>query len=246
MNISGFCDQFLPEKYFTIYLSPRTEFFSHMTARPHDPESRRRPLRIVVALVLVMVAVLLAAGCVSQPQTATDPAGTSAGHEGVLLEFPGSTTIIAQGVTSVSDLAAKGVGNPESLNIPGGINNPNGIKRFDLVTFNHPALNGKLKSGQRFPVRIRGTEYLANVTRMTFDKNDDGIDSYHGGLDGEKSSEILITVSSKVIMGSISVTPGETLWIEPVENRSRGEKSLYPLHMIYSSKDVAAHRYRID
>jgi hypothetical protein len=35
-----------------------------MTARPHDPESRRRLLCIAVALVLVMVAVLLAAGCV--------------------------------------------------------------------------------------------------------------------------------------------------------------------------------------
>jgi hypothetical protein len=34
-----------------------------MTARPVEPESRRRTLRIVVALVLVMVAVLLAAGC---------------------------------------------------------------------------------------------------------------------------------------------------------------------------------------
>jgi hypothetical protein len=36
--------------------------FSHMTARPVDPDSRRRPLRIAVALVLAMVAVLLAGG----------------------------------------------------------------------------------------------------------------------------------------------------------------------------------------
>jgi hypothetical protein len=34
-----------------------------MTARPLDPESRRRPIYAAVALVLVMVAVLLAAGC---------------------------------------------------------------------------------------------------------------------------------------------------------------------------------------
>jgi len=38
-----------------------------MTARFIDPESRRRPLRIAVALVLVMVAVLLAAGCTTEP-----------------------------------------------------------------------------------------------------------------------------------------------------------------------------------
>ncbi|MFA5267083.1 MAG: hypothetical protein WC379_03855 [Methanoregula sp.] len=40
-----------------------------MTARPIDPESWSRPVYAAVALVLVMVAVLLAAGCVSQPET---------------------------------------------------------------------------------------------------------------------------------------------------------------------------------
>ncbi len=34
-----------------------------MTARPIDPESRRRPVYATVAPVLMMVAVLLAAGC---------------------------------------------------------------------------------------------------------------------------------------------------------------------------------------
>ena len=46
-----------------------------MTARPVDPESRRRPLCTAVALVLVMVAVLLAAGCMGpgQDNTAAAP-----------------------------------------------------------------------------------------------------------------------------------------------------------------------------
>ena len=43
-------------------IEKRTEFFSHMTARPLDPESRR-PVCVAVALVLVMAAVLVAAGC---------------------------------------------------------------------------------------------------------------------------------------------------------------------------------------
>jgi hypothetical protein len=217
-----------------------------MTVRLLDPASRRRPVIAALALALVMVAVVLAAGCMSEQQIASYPVQGNSEHEELLLEFPGRTSIVAQGVTSVSDLTAEGVENPESLNIPGGLDNPNGIKRFDLVTFDHPALNENLKSGQRFPVRIRGTEYIANVTRMTFDNNDDGIDSYHGGLDGEKSSEILITVSSKVILGSISVNRTETYWIEAVENRTRGEKSVSPLHMIYSSKDIPPHSYRID
>ena len=39
------------------------DFFSHMTTRPIVPESRWMPVSTAVALVLVMVAVLLAAGC---------------------------------------------------------------------------------------------------------------------------------------------------------------------------------------
>jgi hypothetical protein len=39
-----------------------------MTARPIDPESRRRPIYAAVALVLVMVAVLLAAASMRQPR----------------------------------------------------------------------------------------------------------------------------------------------------------------------------------
>jgi hypothetical protein len=47
-----------------------------MTARPHDPASWRRPLCITVALVLVMAAVLLAAGCTTNsiPKNQSDSA----------------------------------------------------------------------------------------------------------------------------------------------------------------------------
>ncbi len=40
-----------------------------MAARPVDPESRRRPVYAAVALVLVIVAVLLAAGCIGGSRT---------------------------------------------------------------------------------------------------------------------------------------------------------------------------------
>jgi hypothetical protein len=69
---SGYFDpaiKYSHEKYFTIYLPHRTAFFSHMTARTRDPESRRMPVYAAVTLVLAMVAVLLAAGCVSHPLT---------------------------------------------------------------------------------------------------------------------------------------------------------------------------------
>jgi hypothetical protein len=55
--------KFFPEKYFTRYLSERTELFSHMTARPIFPEIWRRPLYATVAQMLG--AMVMAAGCVS-------------------------------------------------------------------------------------------------------------------------------------------------------------------------------------
>ena len=53
--------------YFPIYLSARTDFFYLMTAHPIFPESRRKLVHIAVALCVVMVAVLLAAGCTTTP-----------------------------------------------------------------------------------------------------------------------------------------------------------------------------------
>jgi hypothetical protein len=58
-----------------------------MTARPLDPESRRRPLRIAVALVLV-AAMVMEAGCVSQQQTNVSPAGTMVKTIKVTLQTP--------------------------------------------------------------------------------------------------------------------------------------------------------------
>jgi hypothetical protein len=196
-----------------------------MTRLPISLENRSRPVNIAVALMVILVTVLLAAGCTNNSE--------------IPFEFTGSTTVIAQGATSVSDLAAKGVENPESLNIP------KGISRFDLVTINLPAINEKLKSGQEIPVRIRGKDYVINVTRMTFDKNDDGIDSYSGKIEGVKSSEVLFTVGPKVIIGRCTTTD-ETFWINPAGNRSRAESSLLVPHYIYSTKDVEPHSFIID
>jgi hypothetical protein len=66
-----------------------------MTARPLDRESRGRPVYTVVALVIVMVAVLLAAGCSSDGQIVREPVNetvtialassitTTSGHSGI-------------------------------------------------------------------------------------------------------------------------------------------------------------------
>jgi hypothetical protein len=56
----------LPKNISQSISPPRTDFSYRMTARPIFSESRRRPVTVAVALCIVMVAVLVAAGCVDQ------------------------------------------------------------------------------------------------------------------------------------------------------------------------------------
>jgi hypothetical protein len=85
--------KFSREKYFTIYLSPCTELFAHMTARPLIPASRRRPVSPAVALVIVMVAVLLAAGCLNQTTgiNQTSPTATILRNTPVIIPLTDTT-----------------------------------------------------------------------------------------------------------------------------------------------------------
>ncbi|OPX62182.1 MULTISPECIES: hypothetical protein [unclassified Methanoregula] len=170
-----------------------------------------------VILVIVLFSAAMAAGCT--------------GDSEMPFEIPGSTSVVVAGATSVSGLGEKGVQDPESLRLL-----PS-LRRFDLVTFDHAAINKKLESGQGLPVRIRGKEYTATMSRMNFAATDNGIYSYRGKLDGEKSSEVLFTTSSNLLTGRFTLN-GETFWIEAVENRSRGRDNPAPLHVIYRSEDV--------
>jgi hypothetical protein len=58
-----------------------------MTARPLNPDSPRRPIYAAVALVLV-AAMVMAAGCVSQQQINVSPAGTMVKTIKVTLQIP--------------------------------------------------------------------------------------------------------------------------------------------------------------
>jgi hypothetical protein len=122
---------------------------------------------------------------------------------------------------------------------------PSVLKQFDLVTFNQPILNEQLKSGSNLNIQIRGKDYRADISRMEFDHIDDGIDTYAGTLEGVKNSNVLLTVSEKVTIGSVSLN-NETFYVEPVTSREQTEASASPVHIIYSSKDVKAQEIQID
>ncbi|HQD26457.1 MAG TPA: hypothetical protein PKV78_07945, partial [Methanoculleus thermophilus] len=139
-------------------------------------------------------------------------------------------TVIVADAASLSDLAAAGIPAPEELDIP------RGITRYDIVTFDHAAVNGRVREGA-LSLRIRGEDYRAGLERMTFDQIDDGIDSYEGTIPGAGGSDVLLTTSEKGLIGSVTFG-GETFWIRPVEPRMRAEGSASPLHMIYSSRDL--------
>jgi hypothetical protein len=243
-----------------------------MTACTIFPESRRRPVYAAVALVLVMAAVLLAAGCVSGTQQGTFPEKITAttilpfatyivvpstpviiatkpssieldGSEETvsetapLFEIIGSTTILPQGTDSTRRVMANGYPAIKRI-VPS-------IKKFDLVIFNHTAINEKLKSGQKIPVRIRGKDRVMNLTRMAFDTIDDGIDGYVGIIEGESGNSVHFTVSSTEILDSITLID-ERIDIQPADNEDKVVNAKSQVHYIDSTKDTEDHGFVID
>ncbi|WP_292519202.1 hypothetical protein [Methanoculleus sp.] len=173
--------------------------------------------------VIAVAAIVLGSG----PQGSGSPAGDESGPPLVVGD---AMTVIVADVASLSDLAAAGIPAPEELDIP------RGITRYDIVTFDHAAVNGRVREGA-LSLRIRGEDYRAGLERMTFDQIDDGIDSYEGTIPGAGGSDVLLTTSENTLTGSVTLG-GETFWIRPVEPRMRAEGSASPLHMIYSSRDL--------
>lgn len=96
------------------------------------------------------------------------------------------------------------------------------------MTFNHAALSREMEGGTLL-LRVRGTEYLAEVHRMNFEQIDDDIDSYEGGrIVGVGESDVLLTTSENGLIGSVTLGR-ETFRIEGgVEPRARAERSASP------------------
>ncbi len=178
----------------------------------------------LLACLIVATAIALGAG-------AQDGTGSPAEDDSApALVVGDAMTVIVAEATSLSDLAAVGIPAPEELQIP------KGITRYDVVTFDHTALNSRVREGALL-LRVRGEEYQADLERMAFDQIDDGIDSYEGTVPGVEGSDVLLTTSEDVLVGSVTLN-GETFWIRTIEPRARAEGSVSSLHMIYSARNV--------
>lgn len=179
----------------------------------------------LLVCVIIVVAIVLGAD-------AQDGTGSPAADDNTPPLVIGDTmTVLVTGAASLSDLAAAGIPAPEELQIP------KGIKRYDVVTFDHAALSREIRDG--LPLSIHGTAHRAEQHGMNFEQIDDGINTYEGMIVGVDESDILLTTGKNVLVGSIAFG-NETFWIIPVEPRVRAEQSASPLHVIYSSKDVPA------
>jgi hypothetical protein len=89
------------QKYFTTYLPLRTDFLLSMTTRPHLSESCRGPVCVAVGLCIVMVAVLLAAGCTDQTDERNVTIGSEKSHSNApdpdVKNFPSSAPTLVYG-----------------------------------------------------------------------------------------------------------------------------------------------------
>ncbi|MCE5337934.1 MAG: hypothetical protein LLF90_04520 [Methanomicrobiaceae archaeon] len=180
---------------------------------------------VIALLVCTIIVVAIALGSGALDGTGSPGADDSTPP----LVIGDAMTVLVAGAASAADLAAAGIPAPEVLQIP------KGIKRYDVVTFDHAALSREIRDG--LPLSIHGTAYRAEQHGMSFEQVDDGINTYEGMIVGVDGSDILLTTGKNVLVGSITFG-NETFWIVPIEPRARAEQSESPLHVIYSSKDV--------
>lgn len=219
----------------------------------------KRHLARAVVLVLVLASAIMASGCMGKPGTETRisqattnsrespsfttsltgiPVGLSPG-QGPLVDIENFTEFIAVGAGSRDELRSVKALVGREYNLVAG------VKKFDVLTFRNIALYKKLTEESSFPVKIRGKEYRASLTRMNFNVVDNGIYSYTGSLLGESDSDVLVTIATDALTGTIRLG-NETYTITPVETRLSAQKHSSSLHIIYSSNDIEDRSFCID
>jgi len=177
---------------------------------------------------VVLLALLLAAMAMVPMVSAGELSEQTGNH----FSIEGLTTIKSLNVHDKNELKTETIVSPQELTIP------QPVKKFDLVTFDIPAINENVEKKQNPVVVIGESKYSILLTRANFENIDDGIDSYYGTLNGIKDSEVLLTIADNVITGSVRLT-NETFYIKPVEPRMRISADRPVLHIIYSSNDVS-------
>ena len=137
-----------------------------------------------------------------------------------------STIITFEGISErLSDVPEESV-----LNIP------TNIKKYDLLTFDIAKMQDALTSGRQIPVWIEGISYTMNVGEIGVNAPDVECQthSYVGSLENTKNSEIVLTISERVIIGRITI--GNIDYV--IESTPVESQSGKIVHYVHSSNDV--------
>jgi hypothetical protein len=148
------------------------------------------------------------------------------------------------GETPGSDLKNPPMISFDGLSTPGSVKYnatelkiPSSIKKYELLTFDIPKMREKLANNETITVRINGVPYAMNLRDSTGKAEglDPTIHSYRGSLK-TKNSEIVLTISDKVLLGWIMLNGiNYHIGVSPTKEN---EKSI---EYVYSSTDVVSH-----
>ncbi len=152
-----------------------------------------------------------------------------------IFSIDGATTDVKTGITSDSK------DTDELEKQYGVLNIPSTVLTYDAVSFKTVNLN---KEGENsLKVRIYGKEYELMLELITIGKSYEGINSYEGYIQEMNNSNVLFTFDesmNKSIVYCFIQLENEQLYVLPVQTRENGLKTDNPLHIIYSSNDVAS------
>ena len=137
-----------------------------------------------------------------------------------------STIITFEGISeTLSDIPEKSV-----LNIP------KNIEKYDLLTFDIQKMRDALTCGRQIPVCIEGVSYTMNLSEIVVNAPDveSQAHSYVGSLENTKNSEIVLTISERVLIARITIDNIDYV-IESTPGKSQSGKIV---HYVHSSNDV--------
>ena len=105
---------------------------------------------------------------------------------------------------------------------------------YDLVKFDNVI---SIRSDSvSIPINIYGTEYIADLEKLSLGDENDGIDSYSGTLRGVDGSKFIWTVDENNVISGFVSYPGEYIVIKPVQESGKNVAS--PFHVVYSEYDL--------
>ena len=148
-------------------------------------------------------------------------------------------TIVYDGKAGPENVALSDVEIPEYLTTS---SNKNLFERestskstiYDMVKFSNviPIRSDSIS----IPITIYGTEYIADLEKLSLGDENDGIDSYSGTLRGVSDSKVIWTVDENNVVSGFLSYPGEYIVIKPVQESGKNVAS--PLHVVYSEYDL--------